>query len=221
MSELAATSDRPRARARARVTKSERTRAAILDAALEFLWTRPFRELTVNGLMSAVPAGRSAFYQYFEDLHGLMQTLLSDLEAEILSVANPWLAGGGERTEALRTSLAELVRVCHARGPILRATAEAAVGDARTERSWNALLERFDVAVAERIEADQEAGLVPPLDARAVAMAFNRMDAHLFIHAFGQHPRQPPGPVLEAITTIWVSTLYGHLPAKDLQSQLR
>lgn len=198
----------PRAHPRSRIVKSERTRAAILNAALQFLWSHPFRELSVSKLMSDVPAGRSVFYRYFDDLYDLMQTLLNDLEAEILNVANPWLAGDEDQPKALREALSELVRVCYARGPILRATADAAVGDARLERSWNQLLERFDMAVCERIEADQKAGLIPDLNARAVAVALNRMDASLLIKAFGQNPRQMPEPLLEAITTVWLATLY-------------
>jgi hypothetical protein len=31
-----------------RIDKSEQTRTAILNAALDFLWSRPFREMTVN-----------------------------------------------------------------------------------------------------------------------------------------------------------------------------
>ena len=63
--------NRPGGKAGAR--KSERTRQAILDAALNFLWTHPFRELTVGELMSLAGTSRSAFYQYFEDLHELME----------------------------------------------------------------------------------------------------------------------------------------------------
>ena len=32
-----------------KIGKSDRTRAAILNAALEFTWSRPFRDMTVNG----------------------------------------------------------------------------------------------------------------------------------------------------------------------------
>ena len=46
---------------------------AILNSAQEFLWTRPFREMTVGELMSITGTGRSAFYQYFKDLHELME----------------------------------------------------------------------------------------------------------------------------------------------------
>ena len=185
-----------------------------MDAALAFLWTHPFRELTVQGLMSELPVSRSAFYQYFDDLHDLMHSLLGELEAEILAAANPWLAGDPDRVSSLKVALAGLVRVCHARGPLLRATAEAAVGDARLERSWNALLARFDEAVAACIEEDQRTGLVAAFDAQAIAVALNRLDAHLLIHAFGKVPQQAPARVLETLTHIWISTLYG-APSAD------
>lgn len=54
--------------------KSERTRQAILDSALKFLWTQPFRDVTVGALMPLTGTSRSAFYQYFTDLHDLMET---------------------------------------------------------------------------------------------------------------------------------------------------
>jgi hypothetical protein len=51
-------------------------------------------------------------------------------------------------------------------------------------------------------------GLIPAFDARPIAVALNRLDASLFIHAFGRHPRQNPELVLEAVVRIWTSTLY-------------
>ena len=61
------------------VSKSARTRAAILNAALDFLWSRPFREMTIASLMAQTDVGRSAFYQYFKDLQEVMETLLDNV----------------------------------------------------------------------------------------------------------------------------------------------
>ena len=47
----------------AKIVKSDRTRAAILNAALDFLWTHPFRDMTVASLMESTGVSRSAFYQ--------------------------------------------------------------------------------------------------------------------------------------------------------------
>lgn len=192
--------------------KSDRTKALILDAALEFLWSNPFREMTVVSLMASTPLSRPTFYQYFEDVYEMMEDLLVGLEQEILRGAVLWFEGRGDRKELLRNALANLVQVGHGGGPLLRAVADAAPADPHLDRLWNELLERFDDAVTARIEADQALGLIPEFEARPVAVCLNRMDAWTLIHAFGRRPRARPEPVLEAITQIWIHTLYGTTP---------
>ena len=181
---------------------------AILNSAQEFLWTRPFREMTVGELMSITGTGRSAFYQYFKDLHELMETLLQGAAEDILAAVEPWFSGEGDATILLQKSLVGLVEVCHERGPILRAVVEASTTDERLERAWADFLAEFDDAVSNKIEQHQADGLISKFDARPVAIALNRLDTSLFIHTFGRHPRGNPEPVREAITRIWMSTLY-------------
>jgi AcrR family transcriptional regulator len=62
-----------------KIGKSARTRATILNAALDFIWSHPFRDMTVNSLMASTGLSRSAFYQYCKDLHDLMESLLDML----------------------------------------------------------------------------------------------------------------------------------------------
>ncbi len=191
--------------------KAERTRQAILAGALKFLWTRPFRELTVAEVMSFSGASRPAFYQYFSDVHELMETLLQGIEDDIFDVATPWFEGEGDPIPRLQQTISGLVRVCYRQGPILRAVAEAAPLDARLEQAWLNFLKKFDDAVAHRIEEQQAVGLIEPFDARPIAIALNRMDASLLIHHFGRRPRSQQQPVREAIMRIWMSTLYANL----------
>ncbi len=200
---------RPR-RGRAVATrKSERTQQAILDGALAFLWTHPFRDLTVSEVMSRAGSSRPAFYQYFTDLHELMETLLNDMRADIMGVAQPWFEGEGDPIVLLTESLSGLVAVCYRRGPILRAVSDAAASDARLEQVWADFLAGFDDAVAQRIEQQQALGLIPRFSARPVAIALNRLDASLLIGQFGRRPRGDPNAVCAALTRIWISTLYG------------
>jgi AcrR family transcriptional regulator len=192
------------------ISKSERTRTAILNASLDFVWSQPFRDLTVGSLMASTDVSRSTFYQYFKDLHEVMQTLLDILQGEIFDVAQPWLAGVGDPVALLQETLAGLVTVCHERGPFLRAVTDAATTDERFEKDWRRFLEGFDDAATARIEADQAQDLITDFDARPVAIALTRLDAYALIQAFGQHPRSRPEPVREALSRIWVSTLYGN-----------
>jgi AcrR family transcriptional regulator len=192
-----------------RIEKSEKTRTAILNAALDFIWSRPFREMTVNELMASTGVSRSAFYQYFNDLHDVMESLLKILQEEILNVDEPWLMGVGDPVGLMRETLSGLVDVCYERGPFLRAITDAATTDTRLEKAWMDFLSSFDDAGTARIEADQKQGLIPAFDANPVVFALNRLNAYTLIHAFGQHPRKQKEPVLEALEKIWISTLYG------------
>ncbi len=191
------------------VGRSERTRAAILNASLDFIWTQPFRDMTVSTLMDSTGLSRSAFYQYFKDLHDLMETLLEMLRDEVFAATGSWFQGTGDPIALLNESLAGLVDVCYRLGPILRATDDAAATDERLEKAWNNFKKQFDDAVTARIEADQQQGLIADFDARPVAVALNRLDAYTLIDAFGLRPRKQPEPVREALVRIWISTLYG------------
>ncbi len=192
-----------------KIAKSDRTRAAILNAALDFLWSHPFRDMTVASVTVPIGVSRPALYRYFSDLHELMETLLGTLQEEIFEAAEPWTARAGDPVALLDESLAGLVRVGYGRGPLLRAVADAAATDKRLEKVWKQFLGRFDDAACARIEADQEQGLIPEFDPRPVAIALNRLDAHMLIEAFGQRPRNRPEPVRKALGRVWISTLYG------------
>jgi len=192
-----------------KIGKSDRTRAAILNAALDFVWSHPFRDMTVTSLMATTGVSRSAFYKYFNDLHEVMETLLGMLQGEIFVAAEPWIAGAGDPIALLQEALAGLVDVGYQRGPFLRAITDAASTDARLEKAWVQFLAGFDDAATARIEADQEQRLIPDFEARPVAYALNRLDAYTLLQAFGQHPRKQPEPVREALARIWISTLFG------------
>jgi len=192
-----------------KIGKSERTRAAILNAALDFIWLHPFRDMTVNSLMASTGVGRSAFYQYFKDLHEVMEILLDMLQDEIFVAAEPWITGVGDPVALIHQTLDSLVRVAYQRGPIYRAFVDAAATDKRFEKAWDQFLGGFDDAACARIEVDQKQGLIPAFDARPVVIALNRLDASMLIEAFGKHPRREPEPVREALARIWISTLYG------------
>ena len=193
----------------ARVVKSDRTRAAILDTAFDFIWSHPFREMTVKSLMSQTGTGRSTFYRYFRDLHEVMESMLEMLQGEIFVAAEPWTAGTGDPVALIHESLGGLIRVCYQRGPFLRAMSDAATTDKRFEHAWKQFLAGFDDAGTARIESDQEQGLIPDFPARPVATALNILDAYMLIEAFGQRPRKKQEPVRKALARIWISTLYG------------
>ncbi len=189
-------------------SKAALTRAAIMDAGQEFLLARPFRELTVGGLMKLTGHSRPTFYLYFNDLHGLMEALLDEVKVGIVEGARPWLSNEGDAVEELQSSLSALVNVGYEQGAILKAVSDAAPGDERLEQVWQAFIGSFDEVVAARIAMDQAVGITPQFDPLPVARALNRMDAAILIHAFGTRDKGDKGDVLSAIRRVWLATLY-------------
>ncbi len=197
--------------------KSERARQEILENALKFLWSKAFRDFTVAELMTQTGTSRSSFYQYFSDLHDLMENLLYDLQQDFEAITAQWFLAESDPVSHLAAALKEFVKVSYQQGPIVRAVVEAAPMDERLEKAWNDFVKNFDDAVTARIELDQAAGLVPDFKARPVAVALNRMDIGIVIHHFGRLPRSKTEPVYRSISRIWISTIYG----QDALSRLK
>jgi len=192
-----------------KVGKCDRTRTKILNAALDFIWSHPFRDMKVAKLMSSTGASRSAFYHHFKDRHELMETLLSHLQDAVYVATGPWFEGEGDPIILLNESLSGLVDACYRLGPILKAANDAAATDERYEKVWKKFIEQFDDAITNRIQADQEQGLILDFDARPVAEALNRLDVLTLLDAFGKHPKKQSEPVYKSLARIWISTLYG------------
>lgn len=203
-----------------KIVKSDRTRTVILNAASDFVWSHQFRDMTVSGLMTTTGLSRSAFYQYFKDLHQVMEILLDTVREELQAVTGSWFTGIGDPVVLLNESLDGLVEVCYERGPILRAIADAASTDKRLEKGWAQLFDEFNDAVTTRIEADQGQGLIPDFAARPVAIALNHLDAYTLIEAFGRRPRSKREQLKEALARIWISTLYGSEYVRKMSSNL-
>src|SRR5262245_52777715 len=90
-----ATSSRIKLRDRRRRRREECERQ-ILDAAAALLRDHPYRDLTVDDVMTTAGQSRTAFYRYFKDRQDLVTRLLGDLAAELYETASTWLAGSGD-----------------------------------------------------------------------------------------------------------------------------
>ena len=189
-------------------SKAALTRASILDAGRKYLETHPFRDLTVGNLMAGTEYSRPTFYLYFNDLHGLMETLLDEVKGGIVEGARIWLTNEGDAIVSLQESLKALVDVGCECGVILKSISDAAPSDARLEHVWETFLGSFDEVVSARIAQDQAKGITPEFDPLSMAHALNRMDAGVLIQAFGTTQKADKDVVLETITRIWISTLY-------------
>jgi len=201
-------SDRPPRRRRT----PEQASDEILDAAEAFLQERPFRELTVDEVMSRTGMSRPTFYVYFRDRHALATRILERVGAELFEIDRGWLEGqGGDSRRLVRETLRGGAAFFARRGPLLRAIADAAASDPEVERLYRfGLLDQFAAAVAGRIRAGTASGeMLPISDPEAVGLALVLMTEGYLLDTVSRDPATAPDPVVEALTTIWTRTLYG------------
>jgi TetR/AcrR family transcriptional regulator, ethionamide resistance regulator len=188
--------------------RPEEAEREILDTAEELLRERPFRELTVDDLMSRTTLSRPAFYVYFKDRHQLVMRLVERLGADLMERADSWLKGSGDPAEDGRAAIEGVAGVYAEHGRVLRAIADAATNDPRVERAYGALIERFVEATRVRIEEDVEAGRISGVDPGPTAEALIWMNERYLTASFGGARDPDPREVSETLLRIWLRALY-------------
>jgi len=192
---------------RRRRRKPEVAETEILEAAENFLRQHPFRELTIDDVMSRTGLSRPSFYEYFRDRHHLIVKLTERLTSWTSTRSARWLSGS-DLLEDLRATLDGVVELYVTRGHLLRALADAACHDLQAERSYRKMMSTFVEATAERIREAVERGVIKDLDAEQVATALVFMNERYLIEKLGNHPQTDPKVVAETLLLIWQRVLY-------------
>ena len=190
----------------------EESAREILNAAEELLRDHPFRELTVDAVMSRTGLKRPAFYAHFRDRHDLTLRIVEDVGRELGEMVDRWLDGDDIERDG-RASLLGLAQVYVRHGHVLRALVDAAGTDATVETAYNAMIDRFTDATYKRIVVEQEAGRIrADLDAEETARALVCLDERYLTRSLTRQPVADPQRVADVLFTIWSSTLYGQPP---------
>jgi AcrR family transcriptional regulator len=188
--------------------RREETRRQITDAAEAFLRERSFRELSVDALMSRTGHTRTVFYRHFDDVPSLILTLITELGAELVEVAEQWAGTEVVSAEVARGRLSLIVDFYARNGPLVHAVAEAARHDESVEEAYAGMIEGFVALTTSAIEARVESGDLARLDAPEIARALVRMLNGYLDDSFGRGTAADPERVLDTVATIWNRTLF-------------
>jgi TetR/AcrR family transcriptional regulator, ethionamide resistance regulator len=192
---------------RRRRRKPEVAESEILEAAENFLSHHPFRELTIDDVMSRTGLSRPSFYEYFRDRHHLIMKLTERLTHSTSTRSESWLSGS-DMLEDLRVTLEGVVELYVTRGHLLRALADAACHDPQAEVSYRKMMATFIDVTATRIREGIERGVIKGLDAEQVATALVFMNEGYLIEKLGTNPQTDPKVVAETLLLIWQRVLY-------------
>jgi AcrR family transcriptional regulator len=193
---------RPRARARARLSRRE-SRQRIVAAATELVRQHSYAELSVDAVMREAGLGRTIFYRHFDDLADLLmgsgrEAVEGLFQAQLALVqSHPDNAAG-----AVRKAFEAAVAVYERHGPLLRCLQEASSGDEQIAVGYTEMRRRFD-DLAEQALRELAHGAGPPANPRETARALNRMNELYLTDTFGREPRVAPEVAVQTLTEIW------------------
>ncbi|MGV9790934.1 TetR/AcrR family transcriptional regulator [Streptomyces sp. NPDC004673] len=191
----------------------------ILDAAEQLLRERPFREISVEAVMSRTGLKRPAFYVHFRDRNDLALRVVENAGRTLFEMTERWLRGEDPAADA-RRAFEGLVEVYVKDGPVLRALSDAAASDQRVAYAYSALVQRFVEATVRHIRDEQARGRIGHLaNVEQTASALIWMDERYLSEALGREPRIDPQVVVDVLHGIWMSALYGACPAQALPGE--
>lgn len=183
----------------------ESTRRQILDIADASLRERPFRELTIDGLMAPTGLTRTAFYRHFDDTTELVLRLVGELGEKLYPVAERWQAiAGRQYPEGAREGLAALVDFFVAEGPLVRAIVEAGVVDERIEAAYRRVRDTFVNLTARTLESLVEDGRIQIDDPEPLARALCLLNESYLLEEFGREPFGDPQVAQATLERVWL-----------------
>ncbi len=189
-------------------------RREILAATDRFLRERPYRELSVQALMTQAGLGSPEFYRHFDDVTDLLVSLITEKGGELYGVAQRWLQDAQIEQQAelglnraAHFWLRAIVEFFYRNGPLVRAFNAAATTNERIERAYNDFLDRYTELTAIGLERMIAEGRIEPLDPWPVARALNLMNERYLLDEFGHGTDGDPEVALNTLETIWLRAL--------------
>lgn len=186
---------------RGRRVPHDEARRRIEEAAARLLAERPFRELTVDAVMTEAGLARTVFYRHFDGLPQLLVARLEDLRTALTGAGDPLAPGHME------TVLRGAVAVFAEHGVLLRAIEDAARRDADVEAAHREFTEWAIAATAELFDLGVAVGNLEPFDTHNVARVLTLANRAYLMDAFGGDRREDPEIVLRTLMTLWTRTL--------------
>jgi AcrR family transcriptional regulator len=180
-------------RRNAQVRRSE-ARGRIAAATERLLDERPYRELSVDAVMTEAGLSRTVFYRHYD---GLPEVLLELFEAVAADLAAELESG------ELREILEAAARAFATHGPLMRAVDQAASHDAVIEQASRAVSDAFTARMGEQLQEAMDEGRVRRGDAHELARALNLMNQRYLLETVARDPGFDQGRAVRALLAVW------------------
>lgn len=182
-----------------------------MEATAAILEEQGLSGASVSAIMERAGVSRTAFYRQFDDLSGVMASLLEILVEELFGQAGDWFTDEGavgSRDVVWENALRD-GRALKPRIGLFSAIADATAMDPSLRAVWKqAVTQPWIDATAEAIRRDQAAGAIrSSLDPDATALALTLMSEQLALEVLGRQARAPED-YAAILAPIWDAVLF-------------
>ncbi|CAJ1581924.1 TetR/AcrR family transcriptional regulator [[Mycobacterium] wendilense] len=191
--------------------RGETRRAEILAGLADLLQQRRFDEISVADISAAAGVKRNTFYFYFANKSVAVAALLSDLFAEMIAGAEPFITHVGEPRENVQGGIDNVVASWQRNTNLYMAILDARHSDPAVQQFWDDWLAQFVGPIAEAITVEREAGRARPgPDATTLTVTLIGTNVSL-LDRIGRSGFTPElaAAAREALFHIWYHAIYG------------
>jgi AcrR family transcriptional regulator len=189
---------------------------AILTTAERLLEERPLTEISVDDLAKGAGISRPTFYFYFPSKEAVLLTLLDRVVQEVdaaIEVVKSQLP-----SDPARVWGAIINGVFESFGSkpwVGRNGLALLAGQGELRQIWLTLLQKWIDQTASSIKAERERGAAPEtIPAEDLAVTLNLMNERTMMAVFsGEQPAVAHEHVVDTLTHIWLTSIYGTPPA--------
>lgn len=185
---------------------------AILSTAERLLAQRPLAEISVDDLAKGAGISRPTFYFYFKSKDAVLLSLLEPL----IATADEKFVGAVQRLPAdprrvWRSGIKAFFLAFSSHRAIARAGTEALSTSPEFRAMWNGFMGKWIEQTAALIRAERDRGAAPEtIPALDLATSLNQMNERTMMAALvAEEPSVHPDRVVDTLTHIWVSSIYG------------
>ena len=201
----------PRGRRAMRPSGDDREQA-ILATAGRLLADRPFADISVDDLAKGAGLSRPTFYFYFKSKEAVVLSLLEPVIARV----DAEFDGAVQRLPAdprriWRNGIKAFYSAFSSDRALARAATEALATSSELRAVWSGFMQKWIDQTAAMITAERARGAAPEtIPAADLATALNQMNERTMMAALSaETPSVDEDRVVDTLTHIWVSSIYG------------
>lgn len=201
----------PRGRRSIRPSGDDREQA-ILATAERLLGERSFADISVDDLAKGAGLSRPTFYFYFKSKESVLLSLLEPLIAR----ADSEFYGAVHRLPAdprrvWRNSINAFFTAFGSHPAVARAGTEALATSSELRAMWSGFMQKWIDQTAAMISAERARGAAPEtIPAADLATSLNQMNERTMMATLSAElPAVTEDRVVDTLTHIWVSSIYG------------